>query len=98
MGRPVNESLILVDEFWIGRPIDVQVGDLVLLSPGVLLEGAALHFVGECEQGSLYQGKSPGSGRFYDPVTGWASYTRVSRREYSGRSIYRYLEDVDFDE
>ena len=98
LGREIKEDLTLVDAHWTGRPIDIQVGDLIQLPADVISEGHCIHL---CEQGEevfVFRGAVPGVGRFHQPSTGWSAYVRVSRRDYVGRSIFRHLEDPDNDE
>jgi Zn-dependent peptidase ImmA (M78 family) len=90
-----KRSLILVDTFWKGRPIDLEVEDLVIVPPGSSFEGSCLRGVGEQKSGKILEAVAPGHGRFTESSSGWASFVRVSRRNYAGRSIYRHLEEVN---
>jgi len=96
--RPdIKENLIIVDTHWSERAIDVQAGDFIQLPPGVLHEGDCVRSQEHNRSGHLFGAVFPGTGRFYHPITGWAAYVRVSRRNYVGRSIFRHLEDPDDD-
>ena len=86
-----------IDAHWVGRAIDIQAGDFVLLPSGTLSEGKNVHPVRDDAQGVLYSGVTPGIGRFYHPSTKWAAFVRVSRQGYVGRSIFRHLEEPDND-
>ena len=89
-----KRQLFFVDKFWNARPIDLEVGDLILAPKDVLCEGICLIHVERTEKGELFEASQPGHGRFTDPTTEWASFLRVSRRFYVGRSIYRHLEEA----
>lgn len=98
LGREIKEDLTLVDTHWSGRPIDIQVGDLIQLPVGVVCEGNCTQLCESGEEALLFRGAVPGVGRFHQPSTGWSTYVRVARRDYVGRSIFRHLEDPDNDE
>jgi Zn-dependent peptidase ImmA (M78 family) len=89
-----KKQLFLVDKFWKARAIDLEVGDLVLAPDKVICEGSCLTHIRPTSQGELFEASQPGHGRFADSASNWASFVRVSRRFYVGRSIYRHLEEV----
>jgi len=93
LGRDVAEELVIVDEHWIERSIDIQVGDFIFLPANVQNEGENIQLYQQGTEGTLYCGITPGIGRLYNPDTGWSSFVRVSRRDYTGRSIFRHLEE-----
>jgi hypothetical protein len=97
-GRPINESVIIVDQQWTGRPIDTEVGDLILTDKSISFEGKCLSLVEENLMGRIYCGVRPGIGRLVCSKTDWASYIRVSRQQYTGLNLYRHLEDPDYDQ
>lgn len=89
-----KRQLVFVDEFWKGRPIDLEVGDIVYAPRTVSCEGACLVHAGQTSTGVLFEACQPGHGRLVGSKTGWASFVRISRHFYVGRSIYRHLEDI----
>jgi Zn-dependent peptidase ImmA (M78 family) len=89
-----KRQLVMLDDFWKGRPIDLEVGDLVHAPSGIVCEGGCLLHIEHTASRELFEASQPGHGRFTNPRTGWASFARVSRRFYVGRSIYRHLEEV----
>jgi Zn-dependent peptidase ImmA (M78 family) len=89
-----KRQLVLVDRCWEGRPIDLEVGDLVLAPERIECEGRCLIPVNLTSAGELFEASRPGRDRFSDSSSGWASYVRVSRRNYVGRSIYRHLPEA----
>lgn len=96
LGQSVSEELISVDEQWTARPIDAAVGDFLILPHGVSAEGACCESRGTLPSGALYQAVVPGIGRFESPNS-WASFVRITRKYFEGRSIFRHLEDVEHD-
>lgn len=96
LGREVQENLFVVGEKWTNRAVDVQIGDLILLPAGTLYEAANLRIVEETARAVLLTAVAPGIGRVYRPESGWASFVRVSRRNYVGLGPYRHLEDPDY--
>ena len=95
-GQPTSEELIIVDEQWCGRPVDAAAGDLLLLPPDTSIEGPFCEKHAAPPHGVLYQAVAPGIGRFESP-SGWAAFVRVSRKHYEGRSIFRHLEEAEYD-
>lgn len=93
LGEPIQRHLVVVDTQWEGRAIDAQVGDLILLPPGTLNEGANVSLLNESPAGSLYEAVAQGVGRLFNPVNEWVAFIRVAKKNFVGRSIYRHLED-----
>jgi Zn-dependent peptidase ImmA (M78 family) len=98
IGMELDGNLIVVDKHWTSRAIDIQVGDIVILSKGVVLNGDNLKPLNIFSKSyELFQGNKPGVGQFYDPNNGWSTFVRVSRKEFIGRSIFRHLEDPEYE-
>lgn len=95
-GQPTSDELIIVDEEWGGRPVDAAVGDRILLPLNTTTEGPFCEKRTVLKRGVLYQAVTPGIGRFESP-SGWAAFVRVSRKHYEGRSMFRHLEEVEYD-
>jgi hypothetical protein len=94
LGSKTTAELIVVDEQWVSRPVDASEDDLLLLPRGATLEGRSCKKQSELPCGVLFQAVSPGIGRFELP-NGWATFVRVSRKKYAGRSIFRHIEEVE---
>jgi len=88
----VTGDIIVVDENWHGRPIDGQVGDVLLLPDGSKFQDKC----GQVEGRGLSL-TCPGLGRVENADLGWAQFVRVSRRGYCGLADYRHLEEVEDD-
>jgi hypothetical protein len=82
----------VVDEHWSGRPIDAAVGDILRVPSGTRLEGN----VGVLTRGSPFSTvllTAPGLARLENES--WASYLRVSERQFVGRALFRHLPRED---
>jgi hypothetical protein len=97
MGRETSENVIAVDAHWTGRPVDLEVGDIVLLPPGTAFDGKCVDLVEESASGTILRGVAPGEdGRVACPANGWGAFLRVSKRAYHGRNLFRHREDPDY--
>jgi Zn-dependent peptidase ImmA (M78 family) len=88
------ENLVVADDCWQERAIDIQVGDWVLATPGVVAEKACIAVVRNELFGTVLRGTAPGLGRITHRESGWSSFVRVSRKEYAGRGRFRHLEEI----
>jgi len=89
-----DEDIIIVDQNWINRPVDIRVGDFIFLPYGTRHEGKAIVTVAEEKIGLLVRGEVPGISRAWLENNKWSSYIRVSRKGYSGLGKFRHLEEV----
>ena len=94
LGWETLETVWIVDEYWLGRPIDVEVGDLIFVLGQPCPEGRCVEHVADRDGGRLFRAQQPGIGRLEDS-SGWSAFTRVSRREFVGRNLFRHQEEVD---
>ena len=90
LGRPVESNIIIVDEHWQHRPIDIAVGDFILAKSQPMADGECIRRVGQTFEGWLFQGVCTGGGFMED--LGWSSQVRVSRRLFAGWNRYRFQE------
>ncbi len=95
LGENYSGNLIFIDQYWIGRSIDVQVEDLIIVPEGTIFEGKCTRQKKSIEAGILYEGVKPGLGRFFNNNSKWSTYVRVSRKNFSGRNEFRFLEEVE---
>ena len=91
-GREAGD-LIVADEHWDSRPIDLKVGDLLLAPADATMEGRACAPDTKLKCGSLFTAVTPGVARV--ETSGWAAFVRVTRDGYEGRSVFRHLEETD---
>lgn len=94
-GAPCPENLIVLDQHWSERPIDLQVGDLLLAPPATTYEGNAIGLVEVTPNQTLIKAQRPGIGRISNFQIGLPVFVRVSRKHYVGRAPYRFDEEVD---
>jgi Zn-dependent peptidase ImmA (M78 family) len=97
LGYPARCNVVVVDEKWEKRPVDVQVGDRIMLPGDSQFEGQCLRSPDSDHRGKLVEAATPGVGRAWIPEGNWATWIRVSRREFVGRGCFRHLEDPDDD-
>lgn len=95
LGSDPGGEMVVVDEQWVDRPVDMQVGDTAQMPPGVRFEGPNALVTHEDHLVVRLCGTAPGVGRVENPTSGWAAFVRVSRKRYVGRSLFRHLEDPD---
>ena len=93
LGSESQDHLVVVDKEWFGRPIDIQVGDMVLFKHDIGFEGNCIEPIRYSTPKSVYKSVSPGIGRCFSKKEKWAEFVRVSRKEYIGQCRYRHLEE-----
>ena len=98
LGYTTNSNLIVADEMWKSRAIDIQVGDLVLTRSETINEGECISPVHNSDKGDIFEGVTPGIGRLLNERFKWATFVRVSRKQYVGLGKYRHLKEVKDDE
>lgn len=96
-GDEVEGELVIADKLWRGRPIDLYVGDGLVVPAECSIEGGRLGDLRVGPLGRVLVAEQPGLGRITS--SDWASYIRVARRVsgggFVGRSIYRHEEESD---
>jgi hypothetical protein len=90
-----KDHLVMVDEAWTGRPVDVQAGDVIRLPSTASIEGQVVEEISRTAQACVVRAVKPGIGRIAIPASGWAQFVRVSRKQYSGLARYRHLEEAE---
>lgn len=94
-GRDIKENVLLVDRYWVGRPIDIQVGDIVVFQEKVILDEKLFNPMLVLSEKCEFVGLRPGIGCFYNNDGSWSAFVRVSRKEYTGQARFRHLEDPE---
>ena len=94
LGLHTPHNVTEVDVHWMGKAVDVEVGDLIHIRCGAQFEGACIELSSDVGQGRLFRAARPGIGRLR-ASTGWSAFVRVSRPGFVGRSLYRHLEEVE---
>lgn len=94
LGDASADPLVIVDEHWVSRAVDVEVKTTVLVPEGARFEGECLAPAVACAGGQTFKAVKPGIGRLHlgdDKV----HFVRVARENYVGLARYRHLEDED---
>ncbi len=94
-GELSTNPLMVVDEQWLLKTVDVEVGYQILLPKTVQIEGDIVSFQTDTKYGRLFQADHSGLARAYCPGMNWAVNIRVSRFEYVGLSAYRHFGECD---
>lgn len=96
-GPTVTEGLVVAEESWTGRPIDLLTNEVLAAPRSAQCEERCLTKGGTFGARALFYPVRPGIDRLHDESSGWAAYVRVGRSGYVGRAIYRHLEDPEYD-
>ena len=97
-GRHLTGHLHLVDFNWVGRALDCEVGDFLMIPAECTREGRALGPVETAGPRKLLRIQEPGIARLSCDSQNWAMFVRASKQRYVGRSRYRFEETVDADD
>lgn len=93
LGEEPAGGVVVVDVDWIGRPVDVTQGDLLVLPATATLSGPAIEAHSRSSSAVVARAVSPGVGLAI--AGGWSVKVRVTRSEYRGLAVYRHLEHDD---
>jgi len=94
LDRETTANLLVVDEHWCGRPIDLHVGDYLVIPRNARVEASHLEALQVTDVGQILEAKRPGLGQIFLSSNN-AAFVRVSRAAYVGLAKHRHLEDVD---
>jgi hypothetical protein len=95
-----DRDVFVGDCHWRGRPIDLHVGDFLVLPDGGIAE-SSMHLKRHRSNGSgvTFNAVQPGITRVMDIGSDWGSYVRVAPRpaqgNFVGRSLYRHEPDSE---
>lgn len=90
--------LVIVDCNWESVPIDLQVGEMALVAIDITLSGNSVKIVDKLPRGVVIEAITPGIGRLQADSLEWATFVRVCRKDFEGRSCYRHMEDPQPDD
>ena len=62
LGWQTPQAVAVIDAHWTGRPVDVEVADLIFVRGGAQSEGACIEPSSDVEHGRLFQAARPGIG------------------------------------
>lgn len=91
-GFHIEHDLIIVDQHWARRTIDVEVGDVVVLPKGADVQGRCASLIDAPVEHVVAE--APGIGKVTLGAGRPPTLLRVSRREFTGLARYRHLEEV----
>lgn len=100
LGFENDGDVIVADNNWRDRAIDLEVGDHAMVPANAVFEGECAELFtadGDRDDRTLLRGRAPGRGRVVTSDGSWSAYVRVSKHGYTGRSIFRHLEDPDYE-
>lgn len=95
LGEIVSEPLTIADEFWSSPTLDAEVGSLLLMPAGVVVDTAMLIPDKNLSSGRLFRTVKPGITRVAIPGTAWSTHVRVAQRKFVGLANYRHLEETE---
>ncbi len=90
-GSDHEAGVVVVDQHWSGRAVDVEVGDVLLVDHDTTAEGPAV----DRPDARVLRARAPGVARLGRSLGDLV--VRVMRREYAGLASYRHLEEADDD-
>lgn len=93
VGYDCDPNVFLLDRNWTGRAVDAEVGDLVMLQMDTVAEGTAIALADCSDAKSTYRAVAPGVARIIARSGEWSVFVRVRRHEFTGRAIFRHLEE-----
>ncbi len=94
-GSPQSE-VVLVDRFWRDRAVDLEVGDILVLQQGVIVEDSPrLNRQGTIDGQQTFMAVARGYIRAFHEEIGWAVNIRVASKHYEGLARYRFLDDPE---
>jgi hypothetical protein len=85
-------ELIILDEQWNGRPVDVRVGDKLLVPSHFKPEGSSLTTLSKKSNNIVLMANRQSICRVFSESSDWAQYVRISNRDYAGLAEFRHLE------
>jgi Zn-dependent peptidase ImmA (M78 family) len=98
IGNDSSPSLIVADEQWASKTIDVEVGCQILVPKAAEINSqSSIVSITEIAvgYGKVIRAERPGIVRVFCRDSNWAVFIRVSRLNYEGLSEYRHMEDCD---
>lgn len=93
LGQRFPGELIYVDKQWEGRPIDLQVNDLIAIDDDYEIEGSNLKKIDRLDNSLILKGHKTGISKIKLNSSKEAHFVRVSRDKYNGFNKYKHLEE-----
>lgn len=97
-GCPPHSEVVLVDELWKNRAVDLEIGDILVLQKGIVTEDSLrLNLHGTIGGQQMFRAVSRGYVRASLEENEWAVNIRISSKHYQGLARYRFLADPEED-
>ena len=94
-GSPQGE-VILVDELWNECPVDLEVGDILVLQKDAIVEQTPrLSFNGTVDGQNTYKAVTKGYARAFNNEGDWGINIRIASKHYHGLARFRFYEDLE---
>ncbi len=94
-GTPESE-VVIVDNLWRDRAVDLEIGDIVVLHQGVVVEDSFRLTPHDTIDGQqTFKALSRGYIRAFHKNSDWAAHIRVASKHYQGLARYRFLDDPE---
>jgi hypothetical protein len=87
--------LVIADQHWMDRTIDLRIGDGVLLPEDCIEEGSRLRLINRVANRQYAVAVTRGIGRVESRSMKWSSFVRVMPAQYEGLGYFRFDEDPD---
>lgn len=97
LGYTSSQPLVIVDNHWMAKTVDVEVGTKLLLPTGVLPLNEKLIPVEDSHLANLFQARMPGITRISSADNTWAVFVRIMPFQFEGMGKYRHLEGYEED-
>ena len=94
-GVPQSE-VIIVDELWRDRAVDLEKGDILVLPKGIAIDNdSRLIAQGTFDGQQTFRAVSQGLTRAFHENGNWAVNVRVASKHYEGLAQHRFLDDPE---
>jgi Zn-dependent peptidase ImmA (M78 family) len=89
-------ELIFVDEFWHHRAVDLEVGDILVLPQGSIVENTScVTPYSSIQELPSFKAIRRGYSRAHQGGSEWAINIRIATKKYEGLAQYRFLDDPE---
>ena len=88
-------EVILLDKHWDEKPVDLCIGDILIVPPQTVIEQTCTQLVNAEANRLIYRAVSQGIDRAQNEAENWASHIRVSRVHFEGLVQYRHFPEAD---
>lgn len=87
----LDSNLFVINKHWNGRPIDLQVNDVIIFEEEIECENDLI--INNNTKLNIYRATKPGLSRIKFLQSGTFHTLRIRREQYTGRSIFRHLDE-----